>query len=561
MSTVLNGGLGASSKNGDGKNGKGKKAKPITSLAALTTSMVAAAPAKKPGQKMDFAFLAKKPAFGVPDDSESLNIVELAQYVDGRATEIGDWVDAAMKFLIDLDESVQKTGPEVMEAVVEGQSNRSRADDCKDIIERLREFSPENDGELVAALELAPHQKKMIDSLANRVRHMTELHLLSNGLRRAENKETFERLLESAQLDGKPVFVRQTQSGDFQAFGQKYALVVDAFGHYHQLAKQLLAEAITGRSRELAAAHKAEVQEQKKQVTAKTDVNVSPDDLIFGDPETMDLDGKQASYAWSHYGKPNAVRLERQGDRLYVLSAVGMPQQALQEAREAFDKPFVLLDYFMADDGEHLRRGEMEDGKVKYDFGDSRIPKEVFGLVRWVCTAIRATLANRLFEDDEAKVSHEEKPRSAERKPQVLDDNDGAATISPAGFYYRKENHGVGTVTLKLTKGFKINFPEVQNERQEVVAEEHEVELDADTTFKVRRSVCDHRPRIAIIDCDNPSFKKELEVAGLMNSPFIDSQKPGWVGMPAVMRTILNGGYGQAIEAGQIVPSKKKPRK
>jgi len=46
-----------------------------------------------------------------------------------------------------------------------------------------------------------------------------------------------------------------------------------------------------------------------------------------------------------------------------------------------------------------------------------------------------------------------------------------------------------------------------------------------------------------------------------MNSPFIDSQKPGWVGMPAVMRAILNGGYGQAIESGQIVPSNKKPRK
>jgi hypothetical protein len=142
-----------------------------------------------------------------------------------------------------------------------------------------------------------------------RINDVARIALLADDLRHAEEKDYLEHLLEASKdQEGRRVFVKTKDQSGFKVFGQWYELSEDVFGHYNDFAYEKLAEAASARSRELATAHNTELQKQKQEVSAKTETDVSAEQLLFGNPR--DVNEKTALLSWNFQGHKNALRQE-----------------------------------------------------------------------------------------------------------------------------------------------------------------------------------------------------------------------------------------------------------
>jgi hypothetical protein len=479
----------------------------------------------------------------------------LAEHVDDIADKTYRWVlDIARPFLRKLDQDVQDIGIEVLDDISEDsdESNAEQQQHYEERIDLLLSFSPENDKDIREELELSPERKKFFEGMFCRINDMARIALLVDDLRYAEEKDYLEHLLAESKNGTARVFARTKDQSGFKVFGQWYEVAEDVFGHYHDFAQEKLAEAASTRSYELAAVHNIELQKQKQEVSAKAETDVLPEQLLFGNPR--DVNEKTALLSWSFQGHPNAIRLRRSGDRLYVISAIGKPNEALEDAQEELDDPFVSLSYILDKDREHLCHGKMEDNKPRYDFCGF-IKRELFALTCWVRTAAGECLPDRLLCEDESRTVNDNNDSNG--KHIALVDNDGMEDVDPEEFYFRTVNSGAGTLRINLPEGFILHLDEAKDENQELLAPERDVKTTKSVVVKIRRLIVDGRPKIVLDDCNDIAVMQELQINGIPGVKWIETGKKGWVGLPTPLPGILSFRYKLACESGEIKPNTK----
>ncbi|MEK7658834.1 MAG: hypothetical protein AAB352_03140 [Patescibacteria group bacterium] len=505
-------------------------------------------------KKTSLDFLEIKPKEAAARDVR-LDAAEVANYINDIAEKGYNWIaDVARPFLRGLAEQVKEVGNEILDDTCPDgtQLNIERQHDYETGIEFLLAFGPNQDDVIRNELEHFPLRRGMFEKLCRRVNDAARLACLADDLRYAESKTCLERLLLESKYDGKKVFV-ENEPGRIRAFGVDYEVVDGVFGHFNGLADEKLAEAISARSRELATAHKAEIKKQKQEVFAETDDSVFPDDLLFGDADQVNE--KTALFAWTFQGHQNALKLRRSGSRLYIVSAIGKPNDALKKAQEELSEPFVSLNFILDTDEEHLCRGRLVNNKPRYDFG-MVLRDKIFFLACWIRTAAGECLPNRLLPDDDTRTvcaSNGRKPTVVQKT--VLVDDEGKKFVSPEVFYFRTVNGGAGTITVDLPEGFVLSLNEVKNEQQEVIAPAREVKLEKPASVMIRRLIVDGKPKIVLDSCDDVVVLFELHTNGIPGVEWLETGRKGWVGLPSPLPGILSFRYKLACESGEIKPN------
>ncbi len=505
-------------------------------------------------KKTSLDFLKVKPKEASASNVR-LDVAEVAEYINDIAIKGYDWItDVARPFLRGLAEQVREIGSEVLDDVCEDgtQLNVERRQDYETGIEFLLAFGPDQDDIIREELEIVPLRKGLFEKLCRRVNDAARVALLADDLLYAETKDCLERLLLESKYGDEQVFVK-SKGGYICAFGTEYELVEGVFGHYHGLADEKLAEAISARSRELATIHKAEVERQRQEVFAESEDNVSPEELLFGNADQVNE--KTALLAWNFQGHQNALKLRRYRNRLYVVSAIGKPNDALKKAQEELGEPFVPLDFILNTDRRHLCRGRLISGKPRYDFG-MVLKDKIFFLACWIRTAAGECLPNRLLPDDDTRTvsaSNGSKPTGTQKA--VLVDDDGRKFVSPDVFYFRTANGGAGTIMVNLPEGFVLYLNEVKNEQQEVIAPAREVKLENPVTLMIRRAIIDGKPKIVLDSCDDVVVLFELHTNGIPGVEWLETGKKGWVGLPSPLPGILSFRYKLACESSEIKPN------
>jgi len=478
---------------------------------------------------------------------------ELSKYVNDIADGAYSWVSTvARPFLREMERDLVEVGEEIrIDQCEDGNDTKQeRKEDYESTVSALRMYSPDNDGVLREEAKIEG-RKPFVQALCLRVQQVTEIALLEDNILHAKDKVSLEKLLQEAKdsegADAKNVFVSSPKTKTpIRAFGKGYALT-NVFGSYREFALAKLAEAVGSRSRDLATEHKAEEEKQEKEVLSDNQNDISPEALLFGNAD--EVNEKTALLSWKHLGKQNAVRLQRSGYRLYVLTAFGSPKEALNITRKIFSEPFVSINCLLSVDGKHLCLGKMVDGKLRYDF-DQFVKQEIFLLTCWVRTAAGACLPNRLLPDDETQQMVE----NGNGKKTNLIDNDGKNAVNPEIFYFRVVNGGAGTISIALPEKFILHFNEMKNEQQETIVSERDVILSKPETLYVRRAVVDGKPKIILEECSNAEIQKELSLNGITGVEWTETGKKGWVGLPNPLPGILSFRYKQACEAGEIQP-------
>jgi hypothetical protein len=507
-------------------------------------------------QKRNLDFLKQKPGEAPADDGR-LTAAEVADYVNATADDGYNWITGvARPFLRELALKVREVGSEVMLDLCddESQLNQDRQQDYDSGIEYLLAYGYEQDAVVMEDLEIRPQRKGLFEKLFHRIPDAARLALLVDDISHAEDKGTLEELLEASRYDGELVFTKE-RDGDIRVFGQNYKLAKRAFGFHNAFAQVQLEEAAKTRSREIAKAHKAEVKEQRREVSTKTETDVSADEFFFGDPD--EVNEKTTVISWFFQRKQNTLRLRRIGERIYVTGAIGAPKDALDKAKERLgDEPFVLLDYLISEDGDHLCLSKRDGAKTRYEFGGFVKP-EIFPIACWIRTAAGNCLpAERLLPEDETRVQKPESNGHAESgKPtESLKDNAGKEVVNPDVFYFRTTNGGAGTLLVQLPEGFVLCLDEAKDENQEVLAPERQVKLKKLANVRIRRSIVRGEPRITLDDCDDVEAMQELQINGIPGVPWKETGKKGWAGLPTPLPGILSFRYKLACESGELKP-------
>lgn len=385
VSQKLSGGLGRNSNN------------PATALTAAAKKLAA-----KKEIRLSFSNEAVK------KDDGRMDSAELSEYVNGIARGAYEWiVNVACKFLRQLVLDMMEIGEEVQfdQCNDADQTRQQRSDDYEGTIFALRIFSPENNGVLREEAEI-PGRQQFVEALCLRVRQITEIGLLVDTLRHAATKDDLEDLLKGSKdslgEDAKKVFVAVSQQkASIWAFGKGYELNAGVFDRYNGFAREKLAEAVSDRSKELATAHNTIQETRKQEVFAPDKTKVPPEELLFGDPEQVNE--KTALLSWKFQGHDNAIKVSRVGNRLYILNAMGKPLEALEAMRKEWDNPFILIEYILSKDGEHLCLGKTAEGKLRYEFSRF-INRSSFAMTSWVRTGFGLCVPlSRLLPDDETR--------------------------------------------------------------------------------------------------------------------------------------------------------------
>jgi len=448
---------------------------------------------------------------------------DITQYVSGIADEAYNWVtDTVRPFCRELAQQMEKIGVEVLDDLCEdgSQLNSQRQKDYETGVNFLLNYGVDQDEIIKAELDAFPARRPFLEKIVLRVRDLTRVAILQDDIRHALDKEWLCHLLEtSAYGNGKGSYKIFTaaldEKGCIRAFGKDYNLTDCAFGHYHDFAAKKLAEAVATRSHELAETHKAEVKKLRKELSAKTEDDVSPEDLLFGD--SAEFDEKTSFLRWEFKKQQNGIRLRRSKNRLYVIGAVGSPMEALKAAQDQFDEPFVLMDHITSKDRRHLCPEKNENGKPIYDF-NGFVRDEFFVLTCWVRTAFGECLPKERF-------SRKALPAQA-AKPAVVPHQKDAAPqqktrvrpVKPAGQLLTDQEFlffgGLGEYKLVFDPGFKY---EPRNEEGEPKGITYNITSCA--VALVERKEIDGKTKLTIKHISTPELCVLLEASGAVVGP------------------------------------------
>lgn len=439
---------------------------------------------------------------------------ELAEYVDDLADGAFEWTSkVAGPFLRGLDRDIADIGEEVQHDLCEdGDDTREeRKADYESTLHALRRFSPQNDGILREEATI-PGREKFLEALCLRVRQKTELGALVDKIRHAPSKQLLEEYLKNEVF-----FPSNDKKAPIRAFNRGYKLADGAFGRYYDFAVERLGEATSSRSRELVVNHKLSLKKKKKEVLSGADTDVDPKDFFFGEAED-----KTTLLNWKHQGRENAIRLQRSGDRLYVVGAWGKPEETLKVLQEGYgEEPFIPFEAFLdKEDPKSLCPAKPAEGEGKYVFGVYLNPNFV-SMARWIRTGAGVCM----FQQQNVSAAEE--------------------------FYFQKE---AGTIVVCLPQGFILSLPEVKDENHALVAPERKVELRKPTKIGIRRTVVNGVSRIVLESCDNEEAMEELRLNGVPGIPWKETGQKGWKGLPQPIPAVLSFGYKLACQSGELKP-------
>lgn len=494
-------------------------------------------------KEIDLQRLLKKPAVKVTEGR--MSSAELARYVDDLAEGAFEFLLKARGFLRKLDKDVQEIGEEVnLDLCEDGDDTRQqRAEEYQSFLPAFLDYMPENDRILREEAELTG-RRQFVEALCQRITIYSQIGSLVDDLNSAENKDILENLLEESKYKDKRVFVRSSAAkAPIRAFGKGYE-ISSAFGdRHHDFAEKKLAEAVNANAKELASAYKTETEKRKQEVFADNN-GMSPEELL-GDTEEG-----TAVLSWKFQGHENAVKIRRDGNRLYVIDAVGSPILALEKMREEYKEPFVLLRHILAEDGEHLCPGTMSDGRPRYKFTEV-VARQAFAMTLWVRTAFGANCPDRLLTEDETRamfansVANGKKPNGNGGKNRIaiqLVDTDGKEPVSPEVFYFRKVNGGAGTITVLLPAGTILHKP-------------NEVVLSQSVTLKIRRLIVSGNSRVVVDECDSPKLLEILEAERIFHHEYDETGKTKWGDLRDPMPDIMSSHYRNLCLSGELRPN------
>ena len=254
----------------------------------------------------------------------------------------------------------------------------------------------------------------------------------------------------------------------------------------------------------MAEAHAEVVKQQKQEVSAATENLTSPNNLLFCDH--AEVDKKSTIVSWKFQGKENALRVRRDGGRLYIESALGKPAEALAAMREDCDgEPFVQLKHILAKDGEHLCLEEETDGRTHYKFGDF-VPRNALAMTCWVRTGFGACLRDRLLPED-AHAADIIKPATPVAPKQRPVKGPGETLTDPEFVF---QGGGLGGYDLVYEVGFKYEPRDEENKPTGV-----KFEITERATARVERKLVeDDKTKIALLSISTPELAKLLEAGG-----------------------------------------------
>lgn len=485
---------------------------------------------------------------------------EWRKYVDDLADKSYRWVvNVARPFLRKIDADVLNIGKEVLQDVCEDgtQTNGDRQRDYEAAIDFLLAYGPVNDDMAREELERFPARESFLAEMFRRVNDVTQVALLIDDIRNAEDHDRFQDILDNSKYglgkQAKNVFVRASgASGAIRGFASQgreitYHVAEDIFGAYREFAASKVLEAVRSRRREFFEAEKAEEKKGRQEFFSPLETDIPAEEIFFGASD--EVNEKTSILSWGSGDYKNAFRLRRSGDRLYVTGACGRCKEALDQAEEIFQEPFVLLDHLISQDGKHLCPGKMEGKLPKYNFG-AYVNRDIFPLTCRIRTAAGICLPHRLLADDDTGPLAPSNPKKAAVavQPSVgLADNDGKLTVTARDFY-----QGVpGTIMVELPAGFGLSLPEARDESQEVLAPEREVKLDKPATVKIRRSIIGGQRKITI-DTESVEVVEALRPNGVIGVAWRDSQAKHWKGLPSPIPALLGYRYGVARKSGEI---------
>lgn len=409
--------------------------------------------------KPSFADMLKKKVFSSANEV-AVSRVEIAVHAQERAEQVYNWIKKeADPFFFSLDEQVSIVGKKVLgdQCPQGGQTNESLRDDLMSVVEMALEYGPEGDDMAQEEKERLPANiyeglVPIFKEELRRVCDMARLARVEDEILYSVSKDELLSVLDNAK-HSRPnshgtkmvdIFVASS-SGPVRAFGKFYKLQDGIFGAYQELASANLTEAVRTRSRELAEAHKEEIDRQKQEVS-ESEGDVTPEQLLFGDVPN----GITTWMKWEHHGAFNAIQVRRHDENLFVIDAVGKPKEALEDAS---GRPCIQRSAILSPDGEHLCLGEISEGMPRYKFSGF-IKREVFPLARWLRTAAGACCPNRFLPEDETGT----KPNGG---AGVKNGNGGGKKkrpSKPAGEFLTDREflyyHGLGQWVLKVEPGF-----------------------------------------------------------------------------------------------------------
>ena len=445
------------------------------------------------------------PSAAVKKEDGRMDSKELAKYVNDLASGAFEFVlNVVLPFFHKMDQEIAEVGDEVkFDQCEDGdQTKQARREDYESTLIALQLFSPENDGILREEAEI-PGRKQFVEALCIRVRHTTQVALLVDKLRCAGTKDELENLLANAKTDpgkdAKNVFVKNAK-GSIHAFGRTYGLTPEVFDRYHEFAHEKLATVTNARSCDLAKAHKDEVNKQKQKVSAKDDSNVSPEVLLFGNPE--EVNEKTTLLSWKFQEHENVIKLRRSGDRLYIVDAVGKPLETLEAMRQDWEEPFIPLKHILTKDGEHLCPEKTVDGKSRYEFCGF-VQKAVLPMVRWIRTAAGECVPSRLLpKDTQTSDNVSAKPNGAKQRPVKAE---GELLTDREFLYFR----GIGDYDLVYEVGFHY---EPRDEEGKPNGQSFSITERA--IARIQRKEVEGKDKIALKSASTEELAKLLEAGG-----------------------------------------------
>jgi len=352
-------------------------------------------------QKLDFlsATPTTRTAGGMTATEIAKHVMELAEMGYQFVSEVAR--PEIMSFYRELEEVGEEVG---LEFVDEEMTREDRCQRYEKDVEGIRQFVADNDPteRLQKEIKQFPGKKVMIERICLRVRQMAEIAVLTFDLAHATSREDLENLLANATdgIDSEEKVFRTvtTSEGKAQlwAFRQGYEIVPGTFAGYYNFAVEKFADAIRTRSRELATEHSTEESVRRQETLAPNANRVTAEELLFGDPR--EINGKEAVLEWIHRRQKNATIVQRTGNQLFIIGAVGaMVEQDFARMKERMGpKPFVLLSRILDKDGQHLCSEENADGKLRYQFAD-QIPEAQFKMSCWVRTGAGASCPSRII--------------------------------------------------------------------------------------------------------------------------------------------------------------------
>lgn len=476
------------------------------------------------GKEISLDFLRKKPVAREDDGRASREA--LATYVKDIADGAYDFVlNTARPFLRRLECEVQEIGPEVLvdRCDVSDQTNKELQEEYEGTILRLQLFVPEDDGVLREEVS-NPGREEFVKSLSLRIRQSTQIALLVDDIRHAGNKPKLESIVwqdarETIDDDASKVFINANPQNPKarRLFGKHYDLADGVFGRYHEFAREKLAEAIADRSRELATAHAEQLRKQKQEISATSSDTVSPEELLFGDPDKVN--DKTAVFSWRFQNKENAIRLKRRGENLYVVSALGQASKALEDAQKEFseDEPFIRLSHVLSRDKRSLCLGHQNG---MYDFSGyvTALP-----LTRWVRTAAGYCLRNRLLPNDAQQDNGPDANNGANKKRPVKGPGE---LLTDKEFVF---HGGVGEYDLVFKPGFHY---EPRGENNEPTGQKFEIKKQA--TARIERKLVEgKKTTIALKVISSPELVDLLAAGGAIEGcEFFEGAKGAGLPIP-----------------------------